>query len=276
MPTASPLGPLTQLPGTWSGSGFNVVARPNKQQRKLFELELNQTSEILTFESIGSSITNRGSIQGDIDMFGLHYLQRVNDAVTHNALHLEPGLWLTVPPTRQPPAPQPTLVRLATIPHGDALLAQGFARVQGPGLPVIDGEDTTPLHSDSQQPVTAEEHLRPFRQRQATAPNITRADIKNPNRILTAAIRKQDVISTTMLTVDTAFAGPAQPGDIRNIPFIRSNADAISMKSVLWIEEISHPVKPGTFLQLQYSQRVILRFRGIDWPHVSVATLIKT
>lgn len=30
------------------------------------------------------------------------------------------------------------------------------------------------------------------------------------------------------------------------------------------------------FLQLQYSQTVMLRFFDIDWPHVSVGTLIKT
>jgi hypothetical protein len=26
-------------------------------------------------------------------------------------------------------------------------------------------------------------------------------------------------------------------------------------------------------MQLQYTQRAVLRFSGIDWPHVSVATL---
>jgi hypothetical protein len=29
------------------------------------------------------------------------------------------------------------------------------------------------------------------------------------------------------------------------------------------------------FLQLQYTQTVILNFLNIDWPHISVATLVK-
>ena len=28
-------------------------------------------------------------------------------------------------------------------------------------------------------------------------------------------------------------------------------------------------------MQLQYTQKIILNFLGIDWPHISVATLVK-
>jgi hypothetical protein len=38
---------------------------------------------------------------------------------------------------------------------------------------------------------------------------------------------------------------------------------------------ISAPVNVKvTYTQLQYTQRVILNFNGLSWPHVSVATLV--
>ncbi len=48
--TPDPLGPLVELPGTWTGSGFNAIWRPhhpaNPQDRFL---ELNLTTETLVF-----------------------------------------------------------------------------------------------------------------------------------------------------------------------------------------------------------------------------------
>jgi hypothetical protein len=77
---ASPLGLLADLEGTWAGNGFNLIAVPNKQNNTDFRLILNATTEILQFNSIGGAIPNRGSEQDNIDIFGLTYLQRVNDA----------------------------------------------------------------------------------------------------------------------------------------------------------------------------------------------------
>jgi len=42
-------------------------------------LELNRTNEILTFKEIPGTIRNRGLLQDDIDMFGLWYLQQIQD-----------------------------------------------------------------------------------------------------------------------------------------------------------------------------------------------------
>ena len=120
------LGPLSDLPGTWVGKGFNVISLPDKQGGHTFRLKINATQESLSFFPIGGPIPNRGSAQGDIEFFGLHYLQQVSDAVTSAALHLEPGLWLNLPATTAPSSP-PTIVRQAVIPHGDSLLAQGSA-----------------------------------------------------------------------------------------------------------------------------------------------------
>jgi hypothetical protein len=52
------------------------------------------------------------------------------------------------------------------------------------------------------------------------------------------------------------------------------NANASFMSAISWIERVQGP--NGTFLQLQYAQTVLLDFKGLRWPHVSVATLLKT
>ncbi|WP_428488258.1 heme-binding protein [Rhodopila sp.] len=131
------LGLLSDLAGTWMGTGFNLVARPDKQGNAILYLELNQTEEHLKFDPIISSIPNRGFVQDDIELFGLTYLQKISDAVTGGALHIEPGIWITQPSTTQPPVTAPPgqqiIARMGSIPHGNAILAEGVAaRFTGP------------------------------------------------------------------------------------------------------------------------------------------------
>src|SRR3954463_16792871 len=132
-PAASPLGPLQDLVGTWEGRGFNTIWRPNHtppgQDRFL---ELNFTLETLQVEEIKGAIPNRGLLQGDINMFGVTYLQQIKDRIVKAGLHIEPGIWATVPKTTNP-AEVPTVVRMASIPHGTTILAQASASaVAGP------------------------------------------------------------------------------------------------------------------------------------------------
>jgi hypothetical protein len=126
------LGLLKELAGTWHGEGFNLVARPffGPPPANLF-LELNLTHETLKFDPISSSTPNRGVFQDDIELFGLTYLQKISDATTGGALHIEPGIWVTQPPTTAPPESPPPggqiVARMGSIPHGNALLAGGSA-----------------------------------------------------------------------------------------------------------------------------------------------------
>ena len=67
-----------------------------------------------------------GFLQADINMFGLTYLQQIsrrqpNARAAHRARHLGRG-----PPTTDP-AEAATVVRMASIPHGTTILAQGTA-----------------------------------------------------------------------------------------------------------------------------------------------------
>ncbi len=135
------LGPLASLPGSWKGSGFNVMWRPDNPlsqpctQTKRF-LELNLTSETLDFQVIPGVVPNRGlNPQTDLSLYGLHYLQRVTDAdlppfsTAGQALHIEPGLFMNVPAASEEPSTNPaskaTIVRMGSIPHGVTVLMQG-------------------------------------------------------------------------------------------------------------------------------------------------------
>ena len=82
-----------------------------------------------------------------------------------------------------------------------------------------------------------------------------------------------------MLDLDTS--NPT--GGIKNIPFVVKQADAASMKSTFWINELEADGDGNVELQLQYLQIVMLEFfprrdglpGRISWPHVSINTLTK-
>ena len=138
------LGLLQDLAGTWKGKGFNLIARPDFHDKTDLYLQLNQTRETLKFDPIGSSIPNRGFGQDDIELFGLTYLQQISDAAFDGALHIEPGIWVTQPNTDFPPEsvpkPEQLVARMGTIPHGNALLAEGIAKpFTGPPVLTVPG-----------------------------------------------------------------------------------------------------------------------------------------
>jgi hypothetical protein len=282
-----PLGPLASLPGTWVGTGFNTIWRPHfpsgAQDRFL---ELNLTSETLEFEAIPGAIPNRGLDQKDIEMFGVHYLQQISDSVLSAGIHLEPGIWATVPATTAPQEP-PTVVRMASIPHGTAVLAQGKAfTIAGP--PVIKDTDIIPFSAghpstkgsfaDAQAAFPELKLARKTKFRQpsdaATEPAITQAMVKNPNHVLQKAIVGQDIVRTIVLRVDATNAHPHSIGTA-NTFFLTENASANHVTATFWIEKVKKAHTSGHFLQLQYTQAVMLDFNGLRWPHVSVATLRK-
>lgn len=125
------LGLLQDLAGTWQGRGFNLIARPDFKDNANLYLQLNQTYETLELQPIGSAIPNRGFGQGDIELFGLTYLDKICDVFTGGALHIEPGIWVTQSNTQYPnetaPRGDQIITRMASIPHGNAVLAQGIA-----------------------------------------------------------------------------------------------------------------------------------------------------
>ena len=98
--------------------------------------------------------------------------------------------------------------------------------------------------------------------------------VKNPNLVLTKAIHGQDIVRTTVLRVDARNSKPQSVGTA-NTFFLTENASADHVFATFWIEKVKKPHTNGHFLQLQYTQTVMLDFNGLRWPHVSVATLRK-
>lgn len=279
------LGLLSELPGSWRGRGFNLIARPFFKNAPPFFLELNGTNETLDFRAIGGDIPNRGSLEPDISIHGIHYLQQVTDCSTDTGIHIEPGLWIHVPATLDPVAGE-SYVRQATIPHGDSLLAQStfFTTVQGGPkilpvnsfpfpiaipIPGLNGD----ANGNFPAPVPAP-YIDPYLNDVLPAGCLpaglnSAKTIKDPSEVLRAAIAGQNIISTVVIAISTA-----NPGNIINIPFVQQNVNAAQMDAIFWIEIVER--KDGQrYLQLQYVQRVILDFIGIHWPHISVATLRK-
>jgi hypothetical protein len=276
--TAANLGPLQDLPGFWEGTGFSLIARPDHSSGNpdgVF-LQLNLLRETIEFTSIGSPVFNRGSVEDDITLYGVTYLHRVTDGVTGGALHIEPGLWLNVPPADG--HPDPSIARLATIPHGNSACTVGQAEeVVFDGVPAIPAANTVPFEIGATPPPPGTPNpfgeydlatATPFR----TAPvpaEITQAVVDDPNTLLRKALEGRTLSRITRLITSTTLAG-----GIDNIPFVVTNANTVSLESVFAIETVLG--RTGTeYLQLQYSQTALLNFRGRSWPHVTVGTLIK-
>ena len=154
---APDLGPLKAFTGTFTGRGFNTIFRPHKPSIPIGldiepppsdnVLELNLTIETLSFHDKLGKVPNRGLLQADIELNGVPYLQSISDVTDPTIttpIHFEPGLWLIVPPTEHPDARESTFARLASIPHGTTINAQGtMVTIAGP--PEIEPVDITPF-----------------------------------------------------------------------------------------------------------------------------------
>jgi hypothetical protein len=344
--TAPPLGPLAAFVGTFTGRGFNTIFRPNSTVTPTQlpsmppegppdnVLELNLTTETLSFSAPLGMVPNRGSgHQPDASLNGVPYLQTISDVTLPGqsvGIHFEPGLWMHVPPTGIPDEGE-SVVRMASIPHGTTIEAQGTFTPPIPGKPVFEKSDITPnfvngpLHRFPSQTVTDEkteripQDLTSF----AAAGTITQEILDDPNLVLANHIANQNVTSFVAMTINTIPKAPLFGGGTDNIAFLLGdaggtatpNANATQMSATFWIETVEYvleipptpygypprriPAPTGeagqpvpTFLvdppfeiteprritvsttQIQYTQRVLLVFAGLVWPHVSVATLV--
>jgi hypothetical protein len=226
------LGFIERLRGTWEGTGFNLIARPDKQGNSPLFLELNQTFETLSIIPIASSIPNRGNAVNDIELFGLTYLQKISDSTTGGALHIEPGMWVHVPSQDSADGKTQSVFRLGTIPHGNSLLAQGVAIDLNPfsGNPfdpdAISAVNTAPFPVGTPMPVPGTlskfvpydlSNLTPaavnFRTPAGNSPSTPlpttilgvpmQEVILDPVKLLTAALSNQTILRMTVINVAT-------------------------------------------------------------------------
>jgi len=296
------LGPLQNLPGTWrnepnlSGRGWNMIALPFARPPFNYRLLLNQYNEELTFSFVDKAVPNRGiDASGSITekdqlVVTLDYQQKIRQIAAEDRIampngelpesgdagavnmdiHHEPGLWLHMLNFR---TNELDMARLASIPHGDSVLALGKSTPDGDStIPTIN-----PLPIGVSQDVGNNPYLSPYKHFQ-TNKFKGLFDPTDPSALLRAAT-PQNIVKTTILEVDSTL----ESGGVVNIPFIVDQANAASMKSTFWIHELEPGADGKSKFQMQYLQVVMLDFFPrrdgnpglIAWPHVSFNTMEK-
>jgi hypothetical protein len=309
------LGYLTQLPGVWKnadslvGHGWNMIALPYKEpgktvqpdtpnQNSVFRLLLNQFNETLSFTTLDKGVPNRGAavakvLDSDQHLAALQYIQDIQqiDSIdfpttpdtpdTPHApkspeptIHHEPGLFLNM---FTPVDGGPQIARLATIPHGDSVLALGNG-ISGDGPPNFDYVgDFSPFPIGVNPDVDKNPYLIPYKTFR-DMPFKGLFDPTKPLALLKAAIAGMNIKTTTTITLDTTLLS----GGISNVPFVVKQANATRVRAIFWIEELNDLDASGRkqFL-LQYAQRVLLDFFSagdpklglIKWPHITINTM---
>lgn len=291
------LGPLSAFTGTFTGQGFNTIFRPdskitptpmpgpiNTTDPDDNVLELNLTDETMSFSNNLGSIPNRGSLQqADAFLNGVPYLQTINDVTTGTpvGIHFEPGIWLAVPATTHPNEPF-TVARMASIPHGTTIVAQGTALPPVAGKPTIAAIDITPFIGGNPA------NKIPFQNQTATnqttrrlpqdltaliaSGKLTQAMITDPNTVLRNQIAHQTITQTIVIETSTKPGSPLSDGPLpaipspgphptapnfaggtANIAFLQglpapppggngANANAFQMDAVFWIETVVYDI----------------------------------
>ena len=268
------LGPLAAFTGTFHGSGFNTIFRPDLGTPTQLPvpvdgsdnlLELNLTQETLSFSPSLGSVPNRGEVQPDIFLNGVPYLQVINDVTVPSqpvGIHFEPGLWMAVPTTTDP-AEGPTLLRMASIPHGTTIQAQGTSSTVS-GKPDIAAVDITPFGignpsnkitfpsqtASNKNTARIPQDLTSF----IAAGTITQAMLTDPNTLLRDHIASQTITSTTVISISTDPGAPLFGGGTDNIAFLLGNssasapnADAVQMQAVFWLETVEFTIEVPVF-----------------------------
>ena len=262
------LFPISQFRGTYAGNGFNLIFRPRANTPDPQPdpthgpadniLELNLTTEQLTFGDSLGSIPNRGLLnQPVIFLGGIPYLQTIQDVTDEKTgtptslvkrdIHFEPGVWLMVPKSNFAPA---SVTRMASIPHGTTINAQGITPEKStgtelggfPGGPRFDPIDTHPFLLDPPNTVFP---TSVFRNMDATQPNdlriprdlgafvrtgfITSDIIQNPNLVLSKANEGLNIVETLVFHVATGPPTAAlNGGGTANIAFLAGKQDGIT------------------------------------------------
>lgn len=292
------LGPLSKLPGVWrnkpglEGRGWNMIALPffDDKSGLDYRLLLNRYNEELEFKTVDKGVPNRGlrrfgtsTTNLDQLLVTVDYEQEitqtevvefpVSNKASKNGLgiHHEPGLWLFA---LNEITDGFDIARLATIPHGNSVLALGRSD-KFKGAPVVPAINGLPIgvNQDLDSP-----YLAPYKHFHE---NLF-AGLFDPTRPVdllrgTNEEVKDQIVQTTELHVNTQFS----TGGIFNIPFIVAQADASDVESYFWIQELETP--DGPKLRLQYLQIVMLDFFPrrdglpglIRWPHISINTMEK-
>jgi hypothetical protein len=276
----------------WQGHGWNLLWRPHHGTTDHF-LQLMFTNETLSFIDIsGSGIANRGFKQDDIKLGGAAYTQEIADRFDNSDQHFEPGVWVHVPSTTIPNEPE-SVARMGSIPHGTTINLQGEAKAAADAakmnslIPVSsivpftigspDDGQTGLVHFDEEKLPFAGASRTPL----SRVAGLTQEQLSNPNIFLleaNAGLTFQSVTAISVASSPKLAPGPNVGGGVDNIAFLQgadpanANADTPDVSVTYWLQHATD--RAGKKItQLQYTQRVLLNFAGLSWPHVTVGTL---
>lgn len=296
VPGDDALGPLKLLPGTWRnvpnlpGRGWNMIALPFADGQFGYRVLMNQYNETLKFSTVDKGVPNRGIPDGldgsDGDQFVavLDYEQSIEQIAAANfpesgkagnpglAIHHEPGLWMHIINKRTNDI---DIARLATVPHGDSVLALGRSE-ESNDQPIIPDDSGLPIGVDQS---LNSPYLAPYKHFVDNPFEGLFTPVK-PNALLHEANQGVNIKRVTRLDVDTKI----ESGGVVNIPFIVKQANATELTSTFWIQELEELDDNGQpKLRLQYTQTVFLDFFPrrdgvpgfIRWPHISINTMEK-
>ncbi|KAJ5999949.1 hypothetical protein N7481_000358 [Penicillium waksmanii] len=289
------LGVLANFNGSFTGSGFNTIFRPNSGPPNTTTfpsdniLELNLIKDSITFSGDLGAVPNRGlASQNDIYLNGISYVQAVNDVTNETSgkadgsptgIHFEAGLWMNVPSTNNTPVLGESLVRMASIPHGTTINAQCLAPTSNfSGPPVIPPANLQPFPRGSHTRLALDSlnasmistlRLPQDLSKFIAAGTITQEMLNDPNSVLRNAIEGQNIIQTTTFTVATAPLPPVFGGGTANIAFLEGNpavttpnANSIEMNATFWIETVQYKLKVPIFKRGQGPMKLTPASRG--------------
>ena len=267
-------GVLGSLAGVWAGEGLNVIWTPSQVAAtgNAHFLQLAATAERQEYQLLDGSIPNRGLTQPDLFMSGARYVQEISS--NGKSLHFEQGVWLNVPATTDPPVGA-SVVRMASIPHGTTINAQGAAPSAVAGGPTILAAPITPFTIDD--PAS----LVPMDEQRFSSTSKFRSDpvehgfdqdtLDDVNAFLRSRV-PADVTETTTIDMTTAETSAIPGGGVANTAFLDPNALASSTAATVWLMCVAGEELPSV---MAYSQTVLLDFSGLSWPHVTVGFLTR-
>ncbi len=323
--TEGDLGPLKLLPGAWisHNGGWNMIALPVDPNLigggtvAPFRILMNQYCEILRFTTVDADVPNRGINADGSDatqrVVTLDYEQEIAQIAVDDfpstkgsdligkpchKIHHETGLWLRM---KNEKTKNLDIARLASIPHGNSVLALGQSDHYKGGakkipqlnvlIPPVTGMPIGRLPQKQQ----TDKYLAPYQHYidnpfmgnvpGRPGPHFPGFSPEDMNEILRLSHGLgKNVECTTQLSVDSTN----EQGGVLNIPFIKNQADATSMNSTFWIQEMKDKETSGDRegkpkLRLLYTQTVMLDFfprqdglpGRIRWPHISINSLEK-
>lgn len=265
---------MTDLRGRWVGEGINTLWVPSRADSSPAtplpmynpvpsgpptpqpRFVASRTTETLVISEPLGDVPNKGP-HDEINESASAYSDRVYDE-NGKLVHAETGFWLGTPVTTTTGA---AVAKLAAIPHGTTVLAQGPLPGRADGTSQI----TAPV-AEPAAPATLPTGM------------LAPSGPLDPQYIANVASYIQRRLEADRTGLLWQFELTSSGADIANISFLKLNAPVTSVRSTYWIGNLGIRTDTAGAQEaavLAYVQVATLTFDGIDWPHVSVGYLLR-